>query len=423
MYYLKRELTAIPHQRPCISFVEERGKKVLYARLKKALYGCIRSALLWYELYSGTLKKMGFKINRVDNCVASRLYNGHRCDIGWYVDDNIILCKDDRVVSTVIEKIEERFGKMTVTRGTSHVFLGMTIEFKPNGTVEIDTIEYLREAIDEFGERCLPKSPTPAGPNILQIDPTSARLDTHRADVLHSIVAKMLWVRPRSRLDIAFTISFMCTRVGCSTEEDWVKLRRLMGYINNTIHKKRILGADSLIDLSTWIDSAYAIHSDMKGHTGGAMSFGTGVFNEKSTKQRINALSSTESEFVGNSEYIPNNIWMENFLRELGYNLRTNKLFQDNQSTIKMLKNGRRSCSSRSKHIGVRYFFIKDRIDNGTIDVEYCPTEIMLADFFTKALQGNGFRKFRDVVLGEKHIDSLRVEDGAIDGTKERVGT
>ena len=153
------------------------------------------------------------------------------------------------------------------------------------------------------------------------------------------------------------------------------------------------------------------------------MSFGTGVFNEKSTKQRINALSSTESEFVGNSEYIPNNIWMENFLRELGYNLRTNKLFQDNQSTIKMLKNGRRSCSSRSKHIGVRYFFIKDRIDNGTIDVEYCPTEIMLADFFTKALQGNGFRKFRDVVLGEKHIDSLRVEDGAIDGTKERVGT
>ena len=87
-----------------------------------------------------------------------------------------------------------------------------------------------------------------------------------------------------------------------------------------------------------------------------------------------------------------------------------------------MLKNGRCSCSSRSKHIDVRYFFIKDRIDNGTIEVEYCPTEIILADFFTKALQGNGFRKFRDVVLGENHI-SLQIKDGAIDGTKERVGT
>ena len=152
------------------------------------------------------------------------------------------------------------------------------------------------------------------------------------------------------------------------------------------------------------------------------MSFGIGVFNEKSNKQRINSMSSTESEFVSTSEYIPNNIWLENFLRELGYKLKSNKLYQDNQSTIKMLKNGRRSCSSRSKHIDVRYFFIKDRIDNGTIEVEYCPTGIMLADFFTKALQGNGFRKFRDVVLGKKHIKSLQVSDGAIDGTKERVG-
>ena len=65
---------------------------------------------------------MGFKINLVDNCVALRLYNGHKCDIGWYVDDNIISCVDDHVVSSVIEKIEERVGKMTVTRGTKHFF-------------------------------------------------------------------------------------------------------------------------------------------------------------------------------------------------------------------------------------------------------------------------------------------------------------
>ena len=326
---------------------------VLCARLKKALYGCIKSALLWYELFAGTLQKMGFKINRVDNCVASRKYHGKQCDIGWYVDDNFISCVNDRVVSTVIDKIEERFGKMAVTRGSKHVFLGMNIEFKPNGTVDIDTIDYIKEAIDEFGDKCLPRPPTPAGPNILSVDPSSPRLDARRADIFHSIVAKMLWVRPRSRLDIAFTISFMCTRVGCSTEEDWMKLRRLMGYLNNTIHEKRTLGADSIIDLSTWIDSSYAIHADMKGHTGGGMSFGIGVFGEKSNKQRINSMSSTESEFVTASEYLPNNIWMENFLRELGYKLRSNKLYQDNQSTIKMLKNGRRSCSSRSKHIDV----------------------------------------------------------------------
>ena len=247
-----------------------------------------------------TLKKLGFVIYRVDNCVASRMYGKNKCDIRWYVDDNIILYVDDKVVSRVMDKIEECFGKMTATRGSKHVFLGMNIEFKPNGTVEIDNIDYIQEAIDEFGEKCLPKPPTPVGPNILKLDPHSARF--------HSIVAKLLWVRPRSRLDIAFTISFMCTRVGCSTEEDWMKLHRLMGYLNNIIHKKRILGADTLIDLSTWVDSLYAIHADMKGHTGGGMSFGIGVFNEKSNKQRINSMSSTESEFVSTSEYLPNNL-------------------------------------------------------------------------------------------------------------------
>ena len=53
----------------------------------------------------------------------------------------------------------------------------MNIEFKPNRTVEIDTIDYIKEAIDEFGEKCLPKPPTPAGPNILNLDPNSATLD------------------------------------------------------------------------------------------------------------------------------------------------------------------------------------------------------------------------------------------------------
>ena len=54
-----------------------------------------------------------------------------------------------------------------------------------------------------------------------------------------------------------------------------------------------------------------------------------------------------------------------------------------------------------------RYFWIKDRLESEKIKVEYCPTEKMLADFFTKPLQGNLFRKFRDVVLGYKHISSL----------------
>ncbi len=94
----------------------EKGKKVQYLKLLKALYGCVKSALLWYELFSTTLQKMGFELNPHDLCVAKKMIDDKQCTIAWYVDDNKISNMDEQVITGVIEKIEERFRKMTVTR-------------------------------------------------------------------------------------------------------------------------------------------------------------------------------------------------------------------------------------------------------------------------------------------------------------------
>ena len=106
---------------------------MLYLRLLKALYGCIKSALLWYELFSSTLKDMGFVLNPYNECVANKIINSKQCTIGWHVDDNMISHIDSKVVTEVIEKIEGKFGKMAVTRGAVHIFLGMDIKFRGNG--------------------------------------------------------------------------------------------------------------------------------------------------------------------------------------------------------------------------------------------------------------------------------------------------
>jgi hypothetical protein len=89
----------------------EHGKKVLYLKLQKALYGCVQSALLWYELFSGTLQELGFSLNPYDACVANKTINGKQCTIVWYVDDTKISHMDDKVITDVIAKIEESFGK------------------------------------------------------------------------------------------------------------------------------------------------------------------------------------------------------------------------------------------------------------------------------------------------------------------------
>ena len=102
--------------------VIENGIEVLYVRLIKALYGCVKSALLWYDLFHNTLKDMGFVLNPYDPCVANCMIQGKQCTIACYVDDNKISHVDPNVVSMVIGRIEERFGKMTVTRGREHFF-------------------------------------------------------------------------------------------------------------------------------------------------------------------------------------------------------------------------------------------------------------------------------------------------------------
>ena len=97
------------------------------------------------------------------------------------------------------------------------------------------------------------------------------------------------------------------------------------------------------------------------------------------------------------------------FMGEQGYPIKDNTMYQDNQSTICMLKNGCNSCTGNSRYIHIRYFFVKDRIDKGEIRVEYCPSYLMFADFFTKPLQGELFKKFRDVIMGYLPISTLKL--------------
>ncbi len=90
---------------------------------------------------------------------------------------------------------------------------------------------------------------------------------------------------------------------------------------------------------------------------------------------------------MGVRDFLTYNIWLVMFLREQGYVLRKNMLKQDNQSAMWMESNGRNSCTGNSRHVDIRYFFVQDRIEKGELQLEYCPTDRMLTDFFTKPLQ------------------------------------
>ena len=284
--------------------------------------------------------------------------------------------------------------------------------------IEIEMKNQILEAIEWLDEDLTEKPNTPANKNLFNVTEESISLNDEKSDVFHSIVAKLLYITKRARPDVETAISFLCRRVSKSTMEDWKKLRRVLAYLKNTINDIRIIGANNLQEVYTWVDAAYGVHDDMRSHTGGVMSLGVGTIHQKSSVQKLNVKSSTEAELVGTSEYMPYNIWFYNFMEAQGYKVSDNILFQDNQSAMKMEINGRRSCTGNSRHVNIRHFFVKDLVDKKQVRVVYCPTGRMLADFYTKPVQGELFRFFRSIVMGHTSITEVV---GINDEMKERV--
>ena len=290
------------------------------------------------------------------------------------------------MLTKLIDTIKKEVGEITVSRGNRHTSLGMDLTFNKDRTMSISMKDYLKETIEEIPEPIKASARTPAKSNLHYIDPKALRLSKEWSDKFHSLTMKLMFVCQRCRLDIMTAISFLCTRVSRFTEQDWYKLKRVLEYLNGTLDDVLTLGADSFDELLNFVDVSFAIHHDMRSHTGGGASFGRGIIMSQSKKQKINTSSTTESEAVGISDYLPNTIWLMKFLKEQGYNLKHSIMYQDNQSAIKIEKNGRRSSSRRTRHLDVRFFHVKDKLERNNIEVVYGPSESMIADIFTKPL-------------------------------------
>ena len=152
--------------------------------------------------------------------------------------------------------------------------------------------------------------------------------------------------------------------------------------------------------MNIFIDASHACHENMRGQMGGCITMGKGVVHAQSSKLILNSKSSTETELIGSSDYLPYGLWYINFFQSQGYEIKQKILYQDNERKIKLLKNGKQSIGKQTRHIDIRYFWISDRLKSGTIKVRYCPTECMLADFFTKTLGGSLFTTMRDICQG-----------------------
>ena len=162
--------------------------------------------------------------------MANKIINGKQCTIYWYVDDSKISHVDPKVVDWVIKCLEEQFGKMIVNRGKQHTFVGMDIVFTDEKTVHTSTKRHMIEFFEAFAlfdEEISKGTITSAKIKLFVIDKNKITLKEEQAEGFHHIVAKLLYVIKRARIDVDLTVSFLCTRVSKNDVDDWENIRRL----------------------------------------------------------------------------------------------------------------------------------------------------------------------------------------------------
>ena len=394
------ELAAILRERdPSYeAFTDPETGKIL-VKLNKALYGCVESARLWYNHLRGVLEKIGYIVNPHDVCVFNRVSaTGAQSTVLFHVDDGLATSTDLEDLKMLEKELLAEFKEVKFKYGEDQEMLGMHLKFSEN-YCEVTTPKSIQEILVDFDVKRYAKSP--ALSDLFEIDESSPLLPEPERKRFHSGVQKLLFISCRARMDLNPAVSFLTSRVTKATEQDWTKFMRALSYLNATKDIGLRLGGDSsgYISVNIFADASYGVHHDAKSHEGITASLGRGSVLSKSHKTKTVPRSSAEAELIAQSDSVSYGIQTINFLRAQGYDILTGTVYQDNQAAIRMGEAGR-SNSDRTRHIKIRYFFVKQYIDSGELVLVYYPTDRMIADILTKPLQGELFVRLRDLLLG-----------------------
>jgi hypothetical protein len=193
-------------------------------------------------------------------------------------------------------------------RGKVHDYLGMIFDYSRRGKVMGNMMEYTKNIILDFPEEIIGMKASPATNHLFEVqDPTLSKLlPKEQAWAFHHAFTQLLFLNARACRDIQLVVALLTTRVKTPDEEDWGKVKRVLAYLKEMLHMPLSLP-------QWWVDAAYAVHHDCKGHTGAGISLGAGMVLSYSWKQKINTKSSTEVGLVG----VDNSLWYILLMRYL----------------------------------------------------------------------------------------------------------
>ena len=208
-------------------------------------------------------------------------------------------------------------------------------------------------------------------------------------------VGILLYLSVGTRPDITYAVGNVAKFCANPNKHHWTAVKRIMRYLKGTVHVGLLYSRDGSKECIGYSDADWAGDLDDRKSTSGYMFQVSGAaVSWRSKKQTCVALSTAEAEYMALASAAQEAIWMRQLATDLGSNpTGATVIFEDNQSAIRMAKNPQ--FHGRAKHIGIKFHFIREQVNTGTVELNYCPTEEMVADMLTKSLSRDKLAKMR----------------------------
>ena len=353
-------------------------------KLEKALYGLKQAPRAWYDTLSKYLLKEKFVRGKIDQTLFIRKKVGHTILAQIYVDDIIFGSTNPNLCTRFGKRMEKEYHMSLM--GELTYFLGLQVKQTDKG-IFICQSKYVKDMLNKFDMNNCSAMKTPMAPP-LTLNKDSAGKSVNITNY-RGMIGSLLYLTA-SRPDIMYA-TCLCARYQADPKESHlVAVKRIFRYLKGTPKLGLWYPKGSGFDLIGYSDSDFAgCKIDRKSTTGGCQLLGGKLISWTSKKQNSVSTSTAEAEYVAAGSCCAQILWMRNQLRDYDVKLSKIPIYCDSTSAIAIANNP--VLHSKTKHIEIRYHFIRDHVSRGEIELHFVPTDYQLADLFTKPLDETRF--------------------------------
>ena len=369
--------------------------------LNKYLYGLKQAPRQWNKKFDNYMSEIGFIRSNYDSCACTKvLKDEFMMYLLLYVDDMLVAAKNKEAISQLKKELSSKCEMKDL--GPAKKILGMEIiRDRPNGALWLSQEEYLNKILISYDMQESKHVTTPLGAHFKMSAATEEDLARDEefmkfvpySNAVGSIMYAMIGTRP----DLAYPVGIISRYMSQPVKNHWLGVKWVMRYIKGTLDTKLCFKRSANFKIVGYCDADHAadLHK-RRSITGLVFTMGGNTISWKSGLQRVVAISTTESEYMALTEVVKEAVWLKGLLKEFGYEQRSVEIFCDSQSAITLSKNN--VHHERTKHIDVKYHYIRQVIVNGDVEVTKISTEKNPADIFTKVLPVRKFKTALDLL-------------------------